>query len=428
MANGDENKPNSQATSNPFEGTLSALFGPGYEVPSYTGPAPGQTPIGGALGNIGPSLRAEYETYWNAPLTQKLEMSAKNPLLPFYAPFIYGFTPADSASRIQPFGPGERAEAFAGAGAAAERRRRQIAEETAVYEERPDLSGVVSPYGGGMTAAQIDPSQFAALFALEQTPQERAAIEAELADLQARAEAGSQALASGWAKVSQTNRIASDKAKLMAAQAGRDAQSAIKRAAEQALFTATQRANFESSAAGMQSINISPTAGVQDWVNLMLAQEPRAGLFAQRMGDVLSRDLAFLAESTESQGQAYQGELVRTAVIQSAQAARDHNRAVLSRIASERQGLASLVGQAAMTNAQLAQQASQFNASQAAQAAQFDPFDTFLADMIKVKTAPAIYTQPMMEKYGLSREAVERYANNASASIGIAQGLAQGTT
>lgn len=423
MANGDEKKAGSQGSN-----IVSDLFGPSFEPTPYTGPAPGQTPFMGALGAGGQYLKDEYEAYVRAPLAKQLEMGVKNPLLPFYAPFIYGFTPTPDTYRVEPFGPGGLAEAYAGAGAAAERRRQQEAKEREVYEERPDLAGVVNPFaGGGMTAAQIDPSQFASLFALEQTPQERAAIEAELADLQQRAEAGSAALASGWAQVSQTNRIASDRARLMAAQAGRDAQAMWTNAAQQALRTATQRANLESSAAGMQSVNISPDAGVQDWVGFMQAQAPRAGLFAQRTGDVLSRDLAYLAESSEAQGQAYQGELVRTAAIQAANAAREHNRAVLSRIASERQALASLTGQAVLTNAQLAQSASQFNAAQAREAAQFDPFDTFLKDMIKVKTAPSIYTQPMMEKYGLSREAVERYANSAASSIGVAQGLAQGT-
>ena len=426
MADGDKNKPSS------WEDVTGSYdpFGPfiPYGNEPWGKPKPGQTPIGYGFERIGDFFSDEYQTYLRAPIAQKLVMGARNPLLPFYAPLIQGFTPAERT--YEPLTAEQRQNLYGGVEgllSAQERRRAREAAEQAFLAERPDLSGITSPYGGGMAAAQIDPSQFAALFALEQTPQERAAIEAELADLQQRAEAGSAALASGWAQVSRTNKIASDKARLMAAQAGRDAQAMWSNAAQQALASATQRANFESSAAGMQAVNISPSAGVEDWVGFMQAQAPRAGLFAQRTGDVLSRDLAYLAESASAQGQAYQGELARTAAIQAATAARDHNRTVLARIASERQALAGLVGQATLTNAQLQQQANQFNAAQAAEAAQFDPFDTFLKDMIKVKTAPAIYTQPMMEKYGLSREAVQRYANSAASSIGVAQGLAQGT-
>lgn len=374
------------------------------QLQTETRPLPG---LGGILADIGPALRRSVSPRVYGERSQ------------YYSP-VGGPLTAEERQRL--YGGVE------GVLSAQERRARDVATEQAALEERPDLSGVVSPYaGGGMSAAQIDPSRFAALFALEETPQERAAIEAELADLQARSEAGSRALSSGWARVAQTNRIASDRASLIAAQAGPEAQSIWSRSSVEALRSAAQRANLESTAAGVQGVNISPDAGVQDWVGFMQAQAPRAGLFAQRMGDVLSRDLAFLAESAEGQGQAYQGELARTTLIQSANAAREHNRAVFNRTSTERQALANLVGQAELTNAQLRQQASQFNATQAAEAAAFDPFDTFLRDMIKVKTAPSIYTQPMMEKYGLSREAVTRYADSAASSIGVAQGLAQGT-
>ena len=355
--------------------------------------------VGGLIGDIPGALRQAVQTGVYGDRSRYVPSSVSGPLSAEERQRLYG--------------------GVEGVLSAQERRAADVAAETAFLSERPDFSGIAPTT---VDAAQVDPSSFASLFELAQTPQERAAIEAELADLQARAQAGSQALSSGWAQVSQTNRIASDKARLLAAQAGRDAQAMWTVAAQQALATATQRANLESTAAGMQSVNISPTAGVQDWVNLMQAQAPRAGLFAQRMGDVLSRDLAYLAESSEAQGQAYQGELARTAAIQSANAARDHNRMVLSRIASERQALAGLVGQAELTNAQLRQSSAQFNAQQTK-----DPYETFLADMIKVHTSPSIYAQPMMEKYGLSRQAVDRYAASAAASIGVAQGLAQGT-
>lgn len=217
--------------------------------------------------------------------------------------------------------------------------------------------------GGGYTPVTVDRS----LFRLAQTPEEEALLARELADIEARRAAGTEALGAGWAQVARTNAAAAEKARREVVQFGDAAAAAWTDAAARATELAAQRAQAAGSAAGRQSINVSPTGGAEDFIAFMQAQAPAARQFAERTQGTLAADLDWMANLGTAQGQAYQGELQRQANVMAFERAREHNRAVQERIAAERMALADMEFRAASTNAQLAQAAAQQTGRSAAE-------------------------------------------------------------
>lgn len=209
--------------------------------------------------------------------------------------------------------------------------------------------------GGGYTPVSVSRD----LFRLAETPEEEALLARELADIEARREAGVGAVTSGWAQVARTNAAAAEKARSEVARYGSEASAAWMDAAARAEELASQRAQQSGQFAGRQSINISPTGGAEDFIAFMQAQAPAAQQYAERTQETLASDLDWMAGLAGSQGQAYAGDLQRQAAQMAFQSARDHNRAVQERINAERMALADMEFRAASTNAQLAQAAQQ---------------------------------------------------------------------
>jgi hypothetical protein len=201
---------------------------------------------------------------------------------------------------------------------------------------------------------------------LTETPEERAALQAILDDLQARAEAGTTAVRTGWEQVRAVNSAAADKARQMAQEAGPEAARLWIDAANQALTLSSQAAQGLAQFGGMQSVNISPTGGVMNIAALMAAQAPRAQQLAERMGLISAEDIASQARTASMMGEAYAGEIQRTSLIQANNARMAHNERVMSRIASNQQAIAQMRFGASQTNAQIANSAAQFAAQQAA--------------------------------------------------------------
>ena len=220
--------------------------------------------------------------------------------------------------------------------------------------------------GGGYTPSFVDISAAEAMLPLTQTPEEEAALEQMLADLQRRGEEGIAAVRSGWEGVRAINQAAADKAQRMAIEAGPEAARLWIDAANNALTFARQTADAFTNIAGMQRVNISPTGGAQNIAALLAAQAPRARAFAERMGTVSAQDIASQARTAAMMGAAYVGEITRTVLQQAQEARAAHNQRVLDRIAGNRQTIAGLRASAATTNAQIANQAAQFAATQAA--------------------------------------------------------------
>jgi len=209
--------------------------------------------------------------------------------------------------------------------------------------------------GGGYTPVTVRRD----LFRLAQTPEEQALLQQELADIEARRAAGSEALGASWAQVSSVNAAAAEKARQQVVEFGDAAAASWVDAAERARELAAERARAAGAAEGRQSINVSPTGGAEDFIAFMQSQAPAARQFAERTQQTQAADLDFLSRLGAAQGAAYQGDLQRQASGLAAQRAAEHNRAVQERIAAERMALANMEFQASQTNAQLAQQAAQ---------------------------------------------------------------------
>ena len=224
------------------------------------------------------------------------------------------------------------------------------------------------PTGPGYTPSLVDTAAAEALLRYEQTPEERAALDQLLQDLEFRAEAGTAAVRTGWQDVQAINGAAAQKAARMAQQAGPEAARLWIDAANTVLTLSAQAADAMGSIAGMQRVNVSPTAGSGRIAALLAAEAPRAQALAERMGLATSEQIASQARTAGMMGEAYAGEIQRTSLIQANNARQAHNKQVFDRISEERQLGAQMRFNAATTNAELLSQA----AAQAASGAR-DP-------------------------------------------------------
>jgi hypothetical protein len=294
------------------------------------------------------------------------------PVMPPSGQGIYPFAPG-SFEPVMPGGMPRITDAPARGLSAAERadrdRRRRFQESYAAASQptESDWAGIIEALGniggggGGYTPVSVQRD----LFRLQQTPEEQALLDRELADIEARRSAGTEALGAGWSQLSQANAAAAEKARQQVMQYGDAAAAAWTDAANRARQLAAQRAEAAGAVTGRQSINVSPSGGAADFIAFMESQAPAAGQFAQRTQETLASDLDWMASTAGAQGQAYQGELQRQANVMAFERAREHNRVVQERIAAERMALANMEFQAASTNAQLAQAAARQSGSSA---------------------------------------------------------------
>lgn len=307
----------------------------------YVPPDPGASPVGRALQQLGTRLAAPFRAfYYESPFTAPGTGIFRRPYRP-----------------TEPWAPVSQDRAVA----AAREAQGLPATPTPSAAEEADWSGLVEALGnlggggGGYTPVRVQRD----LFQLAQTPEEQALLDRELADIEARRSAGSEALGAGWSQLSQANAAAAEKARQQVMQYGDAAAAAWTDAANRARALAAERAQAAGAAAGRQSINVSPSGGAADFIAFMESQAPAARQFAGRTQETLASDLDWLASTAGAQGQAYQGELQRQANVLAFERAREHNRAVQERIAAERMALADMEFRAASTNAQLAQAAAQ---------------------------------------------------------------------
>lgn len=266
-----------------------------------------------------------------------------------------------------------------------------------------------SPTDIAAGAPSVDISAALALLPLAETEQEKAALESILADLQARAEAGMEALGTAWGEVQRRNQAAADKARSMVAQVGARAGAMWVQMAQAALEKAGVIAQQFGQQAGRQAINISPTAGAQNFAALMGALAPAYQAVAEFGQERLAGDLGFLSGLAGMQGAAYQGELERTLAIQSAQAAADHNKRVQERIAANQRTAAEMISQAERTRATLA-------ASAAPKAAE-------TLSPLEQSVERAALTRALAESLAGSPTAAADLAQSAGISPAQAQGI-----
>lgn len=302
---------------------------------------PGASPAGRAFQQLGTRLAAPFRAfYYESPLTAPGTGFFRRPYQP-----TESWAPVDQDRAV-----------------AAAREAQGLPPVSTTPEAGPaDWTGLVEALGnlGGGGAGYTPVSVRRDLFQLAQTPEEQALLDRELADIEARRAAGTQALGASWSQLSQANAAAAEKARQQVMQYGDTAAAAWTDAANRARQLAAERAQAAGAVAGRQSINVSPTGGAADFIAFMESQAPAAQQFAQRTQETLASDLDWLASTAGAQGTAYQGELQRQANVLAFERAREHNRAVQERIAAERMALANMEFQAAQTNAQLAQAAAQ---------------------------------------------------------------------
>jgi hypothetical protein len=272
--------------------------------------------------------------------------------------------------------------------------------------------------GGGYTPQFVDTRFAESILPLTETPEERAALQAILDDLQARAEAGTTAVRTGWEQVRAVNSAAADKARQMAQEAGPEAARLWIDAANQALTLSSQAAQGLAQFGGMQSVNISPTGGVMNIAALMAAQAPRAQQLAERMGLISAEDIASQARTASMMGEAYAGEIQRTSLIQANNARMAHNERVMSRIASNQQAIAQMRFGASQTNAQIANSAAQFAARQAA-AGSANPRQRIREFVEDVETFGTVKggAALLAQLYGLTPEAAQQIIDGTKSGI-----------
>ena len=205
----------------------------------------------------------------------------------------------------------------------------------------------------GYSPSLVDTRSAEAMFMLQETPQESAALEALLADLDARGRAGTEAVRSGWSQVQQVNAAAAQKAEQMAREAGPEAARLWVDAANAVLNLSSQAAQVLGTTPGMQRVNISPTAGSSQIAALLAAEAPRAQQLAERMGLASAEQIAAQGRTAAMMGEAYAGDIQRTLLVQANTSRQAHNQKVMDRIAAERQAIGEMRFKAATTNAQL---------------------------------------------------------------------------
>jgi hypothetical protein len=190
------------------------------------------------------------------------------------------------------------------------------------------------------------------LFQLSETPEERAMLEAEIADIEARRAAGDVALRAGWGTVQASNSAAAQKARDMAAASGADAAAVWSNAAQQARDLAEERGRAAGQFEGRAAIDIDPQGGAADFVGFMESQAPAERRFAERQQEILGSDLDWMAGMAGSQGEAFAADLQRQANVLSFERAREHNLRVQDRTSQERMVLAQMQQQAQAANMQ----------------------------------------------------------------------------
>lgn len=273
------------------------------------------------------------------------------------------------------------------------------AEAEPAPETEPDLPGldwgaIAAGFvnGAGGTVPQVTVPT--GMFQLYETPQEREALNRQLADLEARTLAGERALRAGWGEVQATNAAAAEKARGMVSEVGDVAAGYWEDAEQRALDLAAQRAAEAGQFEGRAAIDISPDEGVQPAVQFMQTQAPAERRLAESQQARLGEDLDWLAGMAGMQGEAYVSDLNRQAQSMAFNRATEHNQRVQDRINQERMLQAQMQMQAATTNASLAAQAQRDNAG--------DPYTQFNEDAMLALTMgdPSI----LVNKYGISPE------------------------
>lgn len=223
-----------------------------------------------------------------------------------------------------------------------------LAEATASAQQ--DSSGIQEQYNAIFRELQ-------GMYNLSETDEEKERLRFMLADIEAQRDAGLQAIAQGYAETAgkiKERAVLSQKETQERSQRYSDELSGYAQQTEQRLID--QQA---AQVAGNRGLGIG--AGVNptnEFVGLMNTMAPTQQRYTQRMGDINSEAMQFMADTVESQGLAQQGDLQRLAAATRSGSIANHQKSVGDRIARE---------QAEMRNALMSLSMAGLSASQSAQ-------------------------------------------------------------
>lgn len=182
------------------------------------------------------------------------------------------------------------------------------------------------------------------LFALSETPEERAQIEFMLEDLEARAGAASEAIASEYSAAREEIGARAAQMRDQAAVEGQQVAGQWQEGAEAARADrdAVQAEHADS------GVGVGATSGdgrVESATEEMERRAVTEGDFARRSGEIAADDAAWLADTLAAEAPAHQGQLQRETAARQAEAQMAHQQQVNDRIATDRRQLAQLESQ-----------------------------------------------------------------------------------
>jgi hypothetical protein len=183
-------------------------------------------------------------------------------------------------------------------------------------------------------------NQVKSMYRLSETEEEKAQLRFTLADLEAQFEAGKEAIANLYVDKTQTIQALAASSRVRTGEAAEAASGVYSQAATD--LRALQEAANAAQVQANRGLGIGP-ARETPYAGLLDTMAPIAGQYAQRVGDIGSEGLEYLAGLTESMGAARQGELQSTYAGTRAGSVSDHARRVAERIASERLAKAAAV-------------------------------------------------------------------------------------
>ena len=182
--------------------------------------------------------------------------------------------------------------------------------------------------------------QVKSMYQLSETEEEKSQLRFTLADMEAQYEAGKEAIATLYSEKVQTIQVMATQSREYGQQAAEAAGATYSNAAID--LQALQEARNAAQVAANRGLGIGAAPG-SSYVGALEAMAPIASQYAQRIADIGSQGLDYMAATTESMGAARQGELQSLYAGRTADARTMHARRVAERIANERLAKAAAV-------------------------------------------------------------------------------------
>jgi hypothetical protein len=229
----------------------------------------------------------------------------------------------------------------------------QSAMNEAANKARLDVEGIQRQYDNILRELQGS-------YRLSETEQERERLRFMLSDIEAQRDAGLQAISEGYtatvAAIRERATLAAEGGQERAGRFGAQLDAERDMSAERmALQNLQQQQEFR----GLGSGSADPS---NEWIGLMSALAPAQSTYTQRMGDITSEGINWLADTTAAQGLAQQGDLQRLAAATRSGAILSHQDRVAQRTQREAEMQRAAMQQILSEQARAMNSAQEFNA------------------------------------------------------------------